>query len=105
MCAAGEYDDPENGITLNATLHRAFDNRLFTIGLTGQVFAREGLNIIPMNIVVDLSDKQQEYMAGHRAWFLRSFREPALKQPKRISDGNHADLGRRHSGVQVCDPV
>lgn len=70
-CEEGEYDDPENGITLSATLHRAFDNRMFTIWPNGRIVYSQDGELEVADISVKLSPTQHAYMDGHREWFLR----------------------------------
>jgi hypothetical protein len=71
MCDEGEYDDPENGITLTATLHRAFDNRLFTIAMNGFILYPGQHALCQSEQHIDLSPEQHRYMEGHRDWFLK----------------------------------
>ena len=77
MCKDGEYWDVNNGLTMRADIHQAFDAALFTIGDNGQIMPSRWIDpefyppfLTPFMI---LPPEMRMYLAAHRVWAFRNW--------------------------------
>jgi hypothetical protein len=76
-CKDDEYWDIDNGMTMRADIHQAFDSALFTIGSNKQILTSRFVDpdYYPsfLDVFFEMTPKMSEYISRHREWAFKQW--------------------------------